>query len=82
MLAPGQVELAIEVADTSLEHDLGANARDYAEAGLPLYWVIDVNARVTHVMSDPQEGRYTRREVVRFGEPLALPGGQGSITLD
>ncbi len=82
VLAPDQVDLAVEVADTSLEQDLGAKARDYAGANLPLYWVVDVNARVVHVMSDPQDGAYSKREVVRFGEPLGLPGGQGSITLD
>ncbi len=56
VLEPGQVHLAVEVADTSLEHDLGAKARDYAGAGLPLYWVVDVSALVVHVMSEPGRG--------------------------
>ncbi len=82
VLQPEQVRLAVEVADSTLEFDLGEKARDYAGGRIPLYWVVDVNARATHVMSDPQEGSYVKREVVRFGEPLSLPNGQGSITLD
>ena len=47
----------------------------------PVYWVVDVNARVVHVMSDPQDGVYSRREVVRFDEPLAIPGSDAAIIL-
>ena len=82
VLAPEHVLLAVEVADASLDQDLGAKAREYGAASLPPYWVVDANARVTHVMTGPGPEGYAKREVVRFGEPLGLPGGQGSITLD
>ena len=81
-LTPDQVHLAVEVSDTTIDQDLGSKARDYSEGGIRLVWVVDVNARVTHVMSEPGPEGYARREVVRFGEPLALPDGRGAITLD
>jgi Uma2 family endonuclease len=79
---PDGLHLAVEVAATSLDRDLGRKAAAYAEAGIAVYWVVDVNARVTHVMSVPGDGRYAAREVVRFGEPLTLPQGLGTIVLD
>lgn len=82
ILRPDQVQLAVEISDTTIGQDLGARACDYAEGGVRLCWVVDVNARVIHVMSEPEAGGYARREVVRFGEPLKLPDGQGTIVLD
>jgi Uma2 family endonuclease len=82
LLAPEAVVLAIEVSDTTLNYDLGPKLRDYATAAIPDYWVIDVQARVVHVMSGPTGDRYATRSTVPFGEPLALPEGLGTIVLD
>ena len=35
----------IEVADSSLADDLGAKLEQYARAGIPRYWVVDVVGR-------------------------------------
>lgn len=67
------VELAVEIASTTLAKDLEYKAVQYASVGIAQYWVIDVKARVVHVMTDPQSGRYANRTVVRFGEPLPVP---------
>ena len=80
--APEQLLLAVEVADTSLERDLGAKALEYARAQIPACWVVDVNAGATHVMTAPGDDGYRSRTVVRFSEALALPGGLGEIVLD
>jgi Uma2 family endonuclease len=81
ILKPEHVLLAVEVADTTLEQDLGRKLRDYATAKIPVYWVVDVNARVVHVMTQPSNGDY-RREVLRFGERLIVPGTDTAIVLD
>jgi Uma2 family endonuclease len=78
---PDQLRLVVEVSDTSLDRDLGRKLREYARADVPLYWVVDVNARVTHVMSAPGENGFAVRDVVRFGESLELPDGLGSVVL-
>ncbi|HEX8258338.1 MAG TPA: Uma2 family endonuclease [Allosphingosinicella sp.] len=82
LLEAAEVELAVEVSASTLDVDLGEKLRDYAAAGIPLYWVVDTGARVVHVMRSPQGKAYAAREVVRFGEPLELPGGAGTILLD
>lgn len=33
-------------------------------------------------MRDPGENGYATREVVRFGEPLAVPGSDATIIID
>lgn len=74
--------LAIEVADTSLARDLGPKQRDYARAGVPHYWVVDVNGRTVHVFTAPGADGYAAQAQVPFGAPLAVPGTGDSITLD
>jgi len=50
---PTSAELVIEVSDTTLDDDLTEKAELYAVAGIPEYWVLDLNARVLHVLRDP-----------------------------
>ena len=53
--------LVIEVAESSLEYDLGLKADLYAEAGIPEYWVVNLVERVLEIFGDPPEGGYRRR---------------------
>lgn len=62
--------LAIEVSDTTLEHDLGRKAELYAGAAIPEYWVADVNGRVIHQFWRPADGVYAEQRTTAFGEPL------------
>jgi Uma2 family endonuclease len=70
VLYPDAVRLLIEVANDSLSTDLGDKADLYAKAGVPDYWVVDLQSRVTHVHSAPSSNGYAKRSVVRFEEPL------------
>jgi hypothetical protein len=47
------VLLAIEVADTSLDYDLGAKARLYALHGVAELWVVNARERTTAVHNRP-----------------------------
>lgn len=80
-LQPDEVLLAIEVADTTLDRDLGMKRHRYAEAGIAHYWVVDTHRSVVHVFSRPAEGDYAGLELVPFGSPLAVPGTDATITL-
>jgi Uma2 family endonuclease len=73
---PGDLDLVVEISDTSLSFDLNVKARLYARAGLPEYWVLDVNVRRLIVHRDPTPAGYG--SVVAYGEsesvsPLAAP---------
>lgn len=71
---PADVALVIEIADTSLAHDLGRKAGIYARYGLSEYWVVDLSARQTHVLTAPSEGVYGEVAVVPFDRPLTPRG--------
>ena len=53
--------LVIEVADSSLEYDLGEKAGLYADAGVPEYWVVNLVERVLVVFREPNKGSYLAR---------------------
>jgi Uma2 family endonuclease len=74
--------LAVEIAETTLARDLGAKADDYARAGIPAYWVVDLAGRAVHVLREPGEGGYAVRDIVRFGEHLAVPGSDATIVME
>ena len=64
------VALVIEVAGPTVAGDLGTKARLYATAGIPEYWVADVEAKVIHQMWAPEGEAYTQRCEVAFGKRI------------
>ena len=82
LLAPTDVLVGIEIADTTIEQDMTVKVLEYAEAGVPTYWVVDVNARVTHVMQGPGPFGYARRDPVAFADALEVPGTGRSIVIE
>ena len=62
--------LLVEVADSTLAFDLDRKAAIYARAGVPEYWVADVNGRVIHQLWAPVDGDFGERREVAFGEAL------------
>ena len=52
---PGTTDLAlvVEVANTSLGRDRGRKRRIYARAGMPFYWIANLQANQLEVYSDP-----------------------------
>lgn len=77
------VLLVAEIADTTRNRDLQAKRLDYARAGIPNYWVVDIEKRVTHLMSLPRDGDYTRRpDPVPFGQPIEAPETDRTFVID
>jgi Uma2 family endonuclease len=73
---PYDLELVVEVSDTSLVFDLTIKAGLYARAGIPEYWVLDIQKRQLVVHREPSAGQYSL--IVAYGEnetvtPLAAP---------
>ncbi len=65
------VALLVEVSDTTLGIDLGRKLRIYAEAGIPEYWVIDLNGGLAIRMWEPAGSSYARRDETPLGQRLA-----------
>jgi len=55
---PADVYAVVEVADASLEIDVGKKLRIYAEAGVPEYWIVDVRRGAVIVHRDPNGSQY------------------------
>ena len=67
---PSTAALVVEVSDTTLFEDSTTKAELYATAGIPEYWIIDLNANVLKVLRDPQPiaaGGVAYRTVLQYG---------------
>jgi Uma2 family endonuclease len=94
MAVPGKFEdfadhpttalLVVEVADTTLDRDTTTKAEIYATAGVPEYWVVDLDGRQVWVFRDPQPlpaalgpvatyRSVTQEPAVGAVSPLAVP---------
>jgi Uma2 family endonuclease len=66
-----QVAMIVEVADTTLRHDLGEKRDLYAVSGIPEYWVVDVTSRQIHQFWSAAIGRYSESRIVPLDGPIA-----------
>lgn len=72
---PATAVFALEVSDTSLNYDLTTKAELYATAGIPEYWVLDLDGKQLHVFRDPTP-LPEKLEAVSYGTHLTFaPGG-------
>lgn len=72
-----EVLLVIEVADSTLRHDLKTKAQLYAAHGVRDYWVVNLEKRQLHIHRDPTTEGYLDVSLMAWSEPatpLALPG--------
>lgn len=69
---PWDALLAVEVADSSLDRDL-VKAEQYARAGIPEYWIADVNRPAVLVHLAPVRGEYTLVRSYLHGQAFASP---------
>lgn len=70
------VGLTIEVAESSLDRDSVLKKRIYAAAGIPVYWIVDLNARRIEVFARPRNDQYAECTVYVPGDsiPVILDG--------
>jgi Uma2 family endonuclease len=73
--------LVIEIAVTSQNRDR-AKAVLYSRAGVPVYWLVDVEARQLEVREGPRpDGDYQRTTILREGATVGLPGVDDEIAV-
>ncbi len=72
---PENVFWLIEYANTSLKKDTDPKAKAYAAAGIPEYWVVNLQTMELIVMRQPQADQYTSQTTLTTGaiSPLAFP---------
>ena len=73
--------LVIEVAESSVRHDLGEKAALYAAGGVPEYWVVDVAEQIVHVWRSPGMRGYAEHRVVGAADSITpLPASTAEHT--
>jgi Uma2 family endonuclease len=65
------VQLAIEVADSSFENDLRVKRQMYAEAGVIEYWIVDCQSKCIHVFRNASGTDYQSHSVLNSPEKLS-----------
>lgn len=72
---PEDVTLIIEVADSTLHQDQTWKKRIYARAGIPVYWIVNLNDRHIEVYSQPSgpTSNPTYHRLATYYETDAIP---------
>lgn len=65
---PRQVQVLIEVADSSFTHDTQVKAPMYARAGIRELWIVELNTGRFLVYTRPRAGQYTIVRAYGVGE--------------
>lgn len=66
-----ELRIAIELSDTTADHDLGRKAQLYAENGVPEYWVVHRDEQRVIQMWSPSNGSYMDRLETPFGRTIS-----------
>lgn len=74
---PEDVNLVIEVSDSSLDYDKNIKVPLYASCGIPEVWVVDLNQRQVLVYRQPEGDLYREQLVFGPGEDVPLPTAPG-----
>lgn len=80
---PEDIYWLIEIADSTLEKDLGIKKTIYAQAKIQEYWVIDLTSKMLNVFQTPKAKDYQIKQSHQFGEisPLAFPNLKISVDI-
>jgi Uma2 family endonuclease len=71
---PENIFWLIEYANSSLEKDLEIKSKIYADAGIPEYWVVNLQKTHLVVFRDILDGEYATKQIFKTGtiQPLAV----------
>jgi Uma2 family endonuclease len=65
------VLLVIEVADSSLRYDRQVKGSVYAAAGVPEYWIVNVDAKCIEVYRDPKDDGFGSKRTYAIGDHVS-----------
>lgn len=71
-IRPEDSFLVVEVAESSVEYDRNVKSERYGQAGIPEYWVVDLEQEVVEVFRRPESDGYAERIRHREGDELSM----------
>jgi len=69
---PEDVQLLIEVADTSIDYDREDKIPVYARHGIPMVWLVDLAEECVEIYRSPAEGAYADTRTATDDESLQV----------
>ena len=78
---PAAVLLVVEVADTTVGWDRGVKIPMYGRAGVAEAWVVDINAEVIDIWTDPGPEGYAVTRRAGRGDELNVAGVTVTVTV-
>jgi Uma2 family endonuclease len=80
---PAVFRMVLEVTSSNYQQDLRSKVALYAEAGVPVYVIVDRRHQRLHVLKDPSGSDYAYHRLHAPGEQVTLPGSIGAeVKLD
>ena len=79
---PEDVLLLIEVADSSLAFDRKVKTPLYAQAGIPEYWIVNLNDRQIEIFRQPSGKDYSETLIVKNTETAVCSTIEFSVAAD
>lgn len=76
---PEDVYLIIEVADSSIDYDREIKLSYYAQAGIPEYWIVDLEQRHVEAYRSPEKDYYKIREIISPQDKVVFHAFEMSI---
>lgn len=74
------IALIIEVSDSTIDYDRTTKAVLYAQAGISIYWVVDVERCEVAVYSDSMDRQYTKRKVLTTNDQIEFLGSSIKVS--
>ena len=69
---PADTLLIVEVADSSVDYDREVKLPIYAAAGIPEFWLVDLNMRQIEAYEKPTNDLYKIKEIFRVEEDIKI----------
>ena len=79
---PADIHFIIEVADSTLGYDKEIKLPLYAEAGILIFWIVNVNKEEIEVYEQPENGKYARQTIYRRGDQLPIQAFDIILSVD
>lgn len=76
-----ECSLVVEVSDSTLTYDRTTKANLYARAGIPEYWIVNLNARTLIVHRTPTDEGYNELRTLTETDSVTPLENSGSITV-
>lgn len=78
---PNDVLLLVEVADSSIEADQEKKLPAYGHAGIPEFWIVNLNDLTLEVYREPHFTGYGTKTTLRAGDQVS-PGAFPDVVVD